>query len=96
MKNESRKPALVGKNNGKHWEQLVSLPPIPQPRGYMLCRTQNAQGKSFYVWQGNNGCYYSPVFTNEADAVRFPDQNVFKEISAERLAEMVTEEGLTP
>lgn len=76
------------------WGKLTAakLPPC----GYALCRSERADGMAFYVWKGDDQCYYSPVFADKDEAVKWPDTNLFKEISPEVLAQQCREQGFAP
>jgi hypothetical protein len=75
----------------KSWDEIVNP---PHPRAYTLANAHNPAGQSFYIWRGNDGQCYSPVFTDENKAAEYPESNLFRLFTGEELAKQVKEDGL--
>lgn len=83
-----QKPGKSSNGTGpktKTWEELVNS---SLPKRYSLARAEDAKGKEFFVWRGEDGAYCSPVMTDYDEALAFPQSNPLKVLTPEEVVEL--------
>lgn len=91
---ENNAPGLRLGTNGKHWDDMVALPPVPAAHAYVLCHSTGDARKAHFIWKGNNGEFYSPPFDDSLKALKFPEENLFRLHPKEEIESLLSLRGL--